>query len=742
MKKKKVANKKLWLFLTIALAVSVVSYGAVALFTHCEEPVPIGIALVVLISCAAGFLLADRIQSDTWKRLLKSVAIASLIALFAELALFQFSSYIVQKKTVSMAELTGITASNPESAVITPECITVQGNTELIIPVNQENIGALYFDTEYSSEKAAICALQIKDGNFSRKYIKVGEKSICDTRSRFQFSFYTYQTLESVKLNFSNVSAPITIRQMQLSDTLPFRFSAARFYGVFLIAAAILSVCALGWYKLVYDRKNIAHRAVILLLAGFCAMSMLHFLEPGEITYEKGMDVSRKDPFVQMFDALQKGQVHIDITPSEELLAMEDPYDQSVRSEEKVSFAWDRAFYNGKYYSYYGIAPVLVYYAPYYLFTGALPTLNKACVFFGILSVLFLFGAVLAFVRKFVKKPNFLALILCLFGGVFASGMLFNVNSSDMYALPGIAGTCFLMLCLWCGVEACMRKGEKKQPFLFVLSGIAFVLCLASKPTRALSCLIIAPVFLELLFTKTHTLRYKLYSAGAFLLPVLAGCGCLFAYNYARFDSPFDFGAAYQLTVSDVSANSLRIGLLPNALLHYFIQPVKVTGSFPFISIEGLYLTNRQTYIYSDFAAGALTFPLIAAACGVFPFELHRQLKPAPGQRICYVINAKTGTYLSMLLISLFIAWLNYCVAGIILSYVCDILPILSLLAAVLLTDALSHTQQQFGNPGKWVSILAAVTVSTAVLVILELLVLKKDVSALCVLEDILCFWR
>ena len=126
----------------------------------------------------------------------------------------------------------------------------------------------------------------------------------------------------------------------------------------------------------------------------------------------------------------------------------------------------------------------------------------------------------------------------------------------------------------------------------------------------------------------------------------------------------------------------------------------------------------------------------------MFPFHLHRLIKAAPKQGIGGSINAKTGTYLIMLLLSLFIAWFNYCVAGIIFSYVCDILPILSIMAAVLLTDALSHTQQQFGNPGKWVSILGAIAAATVVLVSLEMLVLKKDASALRALEDILCFWR
>ena len=84
---------------------------------------------------------------------------------------------------------------------------------------------------------------------------------------------------------------------------------------------------------------------------------MLIFLVPEApdnepIKYEKGMDVYSRDPYVQMFDALQKGQTALDIEPSESLKALDNPYDYSERDANSVNFLWDRAYYKGKYYSY------------------------------------------------------------------------------------------------------------------------------------------------------------------------------------------------------------------------------------------------------------------------------------------------------------------------------------------------------------------------------------------------------
>ena len=72
--------------------------------------------------------------------------------------------------------------------------------------------------------------------------------------------------------------------------------------------------------------------------------------------------------YPQMFDAFQKGQLNIDTDYDLSILEeLENPYDTAERREatdEKYGVIWDRAFYDGKLYSYFGIAPVIFLYYP------------------------------------------------------------------------------------------------------------------------------------------------------------------------------------------------------------------------------------------------------------------------------------------------------------------------------------------------------------------------------------------
>ena len=78
--------------------------------------------------------------------------------------------------------------------------------------------------------------------------------------------------------------------------------------------------------------------------------------------------------YPQMFDAFQKGQLNIDTDYDLSILEkLENPYDTAERREatgEKYGVIWDRAFYDGKLYSYFGIAPVIFLYYPAYFLTG------------------------------------------------------------------------------------------------------------------------------------------------------------------------------------------------------------------------------------------------------------------------------------------------------------------------------------------------------------------------------------
>lgn len=137
--------------------------------------------------------------------------------------------------------------------------------------------------------------------------------------------------------------------------------------------------------------------------------------------------------YAMTLDAWEKGQTNMDLTPSEELLQSETPYDNSNR--EGVYYNWDYAYYNQKYYCYFGCAPVALLYVPYYELTGKVLPLNWAYCIMTEAVIVTLFGLILTLVRKFCKRPPLILLLLGLVSAVAGSGVLFGLNYSDRYHL-------------------------------------------------------------------------------------------------------------------------------------------------------------------------------------------------------------------------------------------------------------------------------------------------------------------
>ena len=60
------------------------------------------------------------------------------------------------------------------------------------------------------------------------------------------------------------------------------------------------------------------------------------------IAYPLEKPVADCDPYVQQFDALQKGQWHLDHEPADALVQLENPYDPDQR--EGIPYLYDRAY--------------------------------------------------------------------------------------------------------------------------------------------------------------------------------------------------------------------------------------------------------------------------------------------------------------------------------------------------------------------------------------------------------------
>mgnify|MGYP007088297674 FL=1 len=70
-------------------------------------------------------------------------------------------------------------------------------------------------------------------------------------------------------------------------------------------------------------------------------------------------------------------------------------------------------------------------------------------------------------------------------------------------------------------------------------------------------------------------------------------------YNYARFDSPLDFGIQYSLTINDFTRSQFHMGFVFIGLYNYLLAVPKFTWTFPFFFTEFTTL-NINGYYFHD----------------------------------------------------------------------------------------------------------------------------------------------
>lgn len=735
------------IFLAAAIAVLIIFGVFLKLAVDCESA-PSAFSLVITaLGAYFGFVVSRFVSGEKLKKYAVRIGVIALASFIAESFIFNFKSISFNNEKFQADYSTAMT-DTPDTVQITDTQVIFNGDGNVILNVSDENIKAVGLDF-IGEDKKMLCSADIMDGNFSQYFINVGEKYTTANGGIAEFTFNTYKELYQVKISLSDVNGTVAMSSCIFSSALPFRFSDIRFIVLFAFIAAICTIVTFELHKIVYNCRLWRHKLLVGAVAVICTAGAFTFYQPDQelIDYDTAY-ISGSDPFVQMFDAVHNGRVSIDIEPSQELVEMENPYDNSMRGALGVSYAWDRAFYNGKYYSYYGIAPVLVFYYPVYWITGKLPTLNMTNIFLAALSMILLCGAILAFVKRFIKKPNLLLLLLTMTAACLSSGSYFLAACSSLYCVPGLSGSCFLYLCLWAGLGACNQKKFSRKYILFAVSGIAFVLCVASRPTRALSALMLAPIFLGIIFSKELKIKEKISSAASFMVPVIAGIAGIMAYNYARFDSPFEFGAVYQLTVSDVSANVLTLSSLPYAIIQYFFQPFHMTKRFPFFELPSVGLSGYGQYIYSDFSHGVFMYPLIFAGVAALPFFLY-QFRRKKGTKFIYNDDCiKRYTYIVMIALAVILAWIDFCMAGVIFSYVCDIIPVLVLLSVWIILDTQQKLSEIPSASGKSVCVFSVISIATIVITLLELVSLYNSgnnaphENIFYALEDLLCFWN
>lgn len=611
-------------------------------------------------------------QNKKIRRIFKKIGFACLALFLAEIVVFNGKSFTTdQRQEVITADQ--FVQHESENIALGSDFVTIHEPASIDIDNLPNWTGAVTLRVRQGEHQRPFkIRLFMKDDNFSIDYQLIGSKMTSGYGRDIDFSVAPFGNFYSLRVEFSEMGTPVNLYQVICTAKVPFYFNSIRFISLFLIVAVIILILEFGLQHLTYDHNNLRHKLAFCIMTLVCIASMALFWIPDQepINYPEGFNIDAANPYEQMLDAFENGHLHINTNVDERLGDLGDSvYDRNARDATGAGYLFDRAYYNGKFYSYFGVAPVLTFYYPYYWIKGTLPTLPEVNFFYSLLAVPFLCLTILAIVRLYCKNTNLLLLLISLPTATALSGIYYCVQFPNLYNVVVASGFFFLFLSLWLGFQAVLTKKKWLRITELILSGISCVLCVASRPTLALGCLLLVPAFLGILRKKDMSLKYRIGQAAGFTAPVLVGAVAIMVYNNLRFGSPFDFGAGYQLTISNIHANHLRLSAIPAAIYHYFLQLPTIKNVFPYFTYSFCSLENYSMYSNLEIILGVLTYPMLLLGILMMPKFFSKRLRIG-GTESCFQTKAFVAVCFGL---SVVIAWINMCMAGVSLRYQMDI---------------------------------------------------------------------
>ena len=418
--------------------------------------------------------------------------------------------------------------------------------------------------------------------------------------------------------------------------------------------------------------------------------------------------------------SLLNGRLDLMKDPPASLTSLENPYDYTARMQNAPDALWDVAYYNGRYYVYFGIVPCLLFQLPFEALTGiqdlppSLPMILLAWMY-----IAAVFGLVKQILRRWFPRASAAAYLLAATGAAGGSQIWYLLHRPSVYEYAILCGAVFVVWALWQWMLAANTPPEKagRIRFHLALGSLCMALVAGCRPQMVLFAVLALPIFWPR-YIKEKRLRTKqgMAECAAFLLPVVLVAAGLMWYNAARFGSSFDFGANYNLTSNDMTRRGFAVGRIAPAVLSFLFGIPGVQTVFPYITGTRMQ-TNYMGLTITEVAYGG------AFACLPFVWGLAALLLTRNRLKNRRDLRASIGLTLGCTVV---LAVVDCQMAGMLYRYQSDWLgPLLAAAAAAWLL-AEQTLQDHAGQPG-------AAVLTKALRITLPLAVLAGMVYNFCV---------
>ena len=582
----------------------------------------------------------DRENRKFLKKLSICIVVLFVIVTSVNLCVMNFTpinrllgGYEEQKLDLSRADGANITYNDDGTITLG------EGYAELEFTGIDARVGSIGFDIDFGDSKKGgkVCAdFADATSSYYRKNLtrltigkNFGNVMVCNfsgdvSRLRFEISLDDYQsaTLKGITLNQS-------ISPMHIAEIVGLWFLVA--LGLTILIYMIANPVG-ARKKFSENRVGCARVAAFITAAAMVftvCLTVTNVMKGWSTTHysftsQEGNQISK-----ELVDAFEHHQVNLLEEPSEDLLKLDNPYEYVKRDAEVGSgnFLWDHCFYNGKYYSYYGIGPVLALFLPYHLITGYYFPSGWATLMFSLIGILFLTKIYLAVIEKKFRDLPTNTVTAGLITLQLSSGIMFSAARPLFYELAIASGFmcvaigAYLLMTsniLWDGKISYVRLG-----FASFFLGYA-VLC---RPTLAVYC--IAALFffagglkkaLDGLEKRQKTRTFFKYAAVALVPLGIIALGQM-TYNYLRFDNPLDFGIQYSLTINDFTRAEFHWKyVLINMYAYLFNMPHFTPRKFTYLASSAERFGINGYTFFDDAGKNLVSVGIIYRALPMFAY--------------------------------------------------------------------------------------------------------------------------
>jgi hypothetical protein len=347
-------------------------------------------------------------------------------------------------------------------------------------------------------------------------------------------------------------------------------------------------------------------------------------------------------------DAFRAGQLHLKLPPNPALAQLEDPYDPKQYGPYQIM---DLSYYRGRYYSYFGIAPVVLLFLPWEAIAGSCLTEQFAAAFFTCASLAVALGLLALMRRRYFEGASGWMVVL---GGLVLAFGNFSLLLLEPPYYPQVqmASAWFWQITALLCVFQAMRSVRRAAGWMAAAS-LACGLSVASRPSYLLGTLLLVPLFWHFVRAKAPHLanpsRRWVPMAVAALAPIAAVGVVLMLYNHARFGSPFDFGMRYQQWGRDLRSQAfLSPGYFWSHLEAYLFSTPCIVRYFPFL-------------LHQTEPVGALLFFPFCWLAALVPAGIACRTGPERREFSCFALSCAMAFAGNLVLLAhYYLAWPRY----------------------------------------------------------------------------------